>query len=66
MIPWAELDSKPNVEEMWEYWKVPFLQVLDKHAPTRSKRIRKKVSLPWAIKKLNQNDFEEIFSNVKQ
>ena len=34
-IPWAELDSKRNVDEMWECWKALFVQVLDKHAPIR-------------------------------
>ena len=42
MLPWVELDSKQNVDQMWESWKTLFLKVLDKHAPKRSKRIRKK------------------------
>ena len=21
MCPWAELDTKQNVDEMWEYWR---------------------------------------------
>ena len=47
MLPWVELDSKQNVDQMWESWKTLFLKVLDKHAPKRSKRIRKKGNVPW-------------------
>ena len=35
-----------NPSTMWEIWKDLFLQVLDKHAPLQSKKIKSKRS-PW-------------------
>ena len=28
MLPWVELDSKQNVDQMWEFWKTLFLKCL--------------------------------------
>ena len=41
-MPWANVDvhnSDPN--DMWREWKEMFLSCLDKHAPLKSKRVRK-------------------------
>ena len=32
---------------MWEIWKTLFVDVLNKHAPIQSKRIRKRGNIPW-------------------
>ena len=32
---------------MWEIWKTLFVDVLNKHAPIQSKRIRKRGNVPW-------------------
>ena len=58
MLPWVELDSKQNVDQMWESWKTLFLKVLDKHAPKRSKRIRKKGNVPWFNKTVKNKLFQ--------
>ena len=44
---------------MWECWKALFIQVLDKHAPKRSKRIRKREMFPGSIKLLKISCFKE-------
>ena len=58
MLPWVELDCKQNVDEMWECWKTLFLQVLDKHAPKRLKRLRKKGNVPWFNKSVKNKLFQ--------
>ena len=58
MLPWVELDSKQNVDQMWESWKTLFLKVLDKHTPKRSKRIRKKGNVPWFNKTVKNKLFQ--------
>ena len=42
ILPWSELDDKQNIDDMWECWNFLFVQVLDKHAPLKTKRVRKK------------------------
>ena len=58
MLPWVELDSKQNVDQMWGSWKTLFLKVLDQHAPKRSKRIRKKGYVPWFNKTVKNKLFQ--------
>ena len=58
ILPWVELDCKQNVDEMWECWKTLFLQVLDKHAPKRLKRLRKKCNVPWFNKSVKNKLFQ--------
>ena len=43
---------------MWESWKTLFLKVLDKHAPKRSKTIRKKGNVPWFNKTVKNKLFQ--------
>ena len=43
---------------MWECWKTLFLQVLDKHAPKRSKRLSKKGNVPWFNKTVKNKLFQ--------
>ena len=44
---------------MWDAWKTLFMEIVDKHAPLKTKRISKKHSpwitydLMWKIQKLN-------------
>ena len=46
VVPWEEIRSKEDVDGMWEIWKTLFVDVLNKHAPIQSKRIRKKREYP--------------------
>ena len=32
---------------MWDTWKTLFVQVLDRHAPIREKRVKSKPNVPW-------------------
>ena len=43
---WEFLDSNLDPNQMWTEWKTKFLQIVDKHAPIRTKRVRPK-SCPW-------------------
>ena len=65
ILPWSELDNKQNVDEMWECWKSLFIQVLDKHAPLKTKRVRKKGSVPWINKDIKAKLFERDFLKRK-
>jgi hypothetical protein len=42
-----------NHNSMWQIWKELFLQVLDKHAPLQSKKIKSK-KLPWITNHIKQ------------
>ena len=46
-VPWEEIRNKSDVDGMWEIWKTLFVDVLNKHAPIQSKRIRKRGNIPW-------------------
>ena len=48
---WAGSALDPN--QMWTEWKTRFLQIVDKHAPTRTKRVRSKNS-PWITADLKE------------
>ena len=39
--------NKSDVDGMWEIWKTLFVDVLNKHTPIQSKRIRKRGNIPW-------------------
>ena len=65
ILPWSELDDKQNIDEMWECWKSLFVQVLDKHAPLKTKRVRKRGSVPWINKEVRTKLFERDFLKRK-
>ncbi len=44
---WELLDSNLCVDEMWNTWKTLFLNILDRHAPIREKRVKSKPNVPW-------------------
>lgn len=50
-LPWDDVDLFSDPNEMWRVWKEMFLCCVDKHAPRKLKRIRKKRS-PWITKEL--------------
>ena len=50
---WEFLGSALNPNQMWAEWKIKFLQIVDKHAPIRTKRIRSKNS-PWITADLKE------------
>jgi hypothetical protein len=50
---------------MFECWKSSFIQVLDKHAPLKTKRVRKKGSVPWINKDIKAKLFERDFLKRK-
>ena len=51
--PWDELMRMENPNSMWLKWKSLFLEVCDKHAPIRTKRVRASRS-PW----INNDDLK--------
>ena len=50
-LPWANVDLYSDPNDMWREWKEMFLGCVDKHAPLKLKRIRKKRS-PWITREL--------------
>ncbi len=44
--PWSLMDTFDTIEGKWEYWKMTFLSVVDRHAPKRKVRARERSS-PW-------------------
>lgn len=44
--PWVNVNNFSDPNEMWTYWKSKFIEIVDKHAPLKRKRIRNKKS-PW-------------------
>ena len=51
LIQWDDISLFSHPNEMWEFWKNQFLTCINKHAPTRSKRIGNKKS-PWIMHEL--------------
>ncbi len=51
---WELLDSNLCVDEMWNTWKTLFLNILDRHAPIREKRVKSKPNVPWLTIVLNR------------
>ena len=49
---------------MWREWKIKFLNVVDTHAPLRTKRVRSKRS-PWIISELKKHMHERDIMKLK-
>ena len=66
--PWAQLSFyEADVKAMWSCWKTMFLEVLDSHVPIRSKRVRKRPSLPWLSKgRFTRYDFVACDNGLRQ
>ena len=64
--PWDELmPGTENTNRMWLKWKSLFLEVCDKHAPIRIKRVRASRS-PWINNDLKKTmSYENSFNNQK-
>ena len=50
--PWDLIDHESDINLRWSLWKTLFLNVLDKHAPIQSKRIRSKRYISWINKNI--------------
>ena len=64
-LPWGDIESSDSPNEMWDVWKDLFLNVANKHAPQKTKRVRHKPS-PWLTSELeemiiNRNQLKEKF-----
>ncbi len=51
---------------MWEIWKTLFVDVLNKHAPIRSKRRRKKGNIPWLNREVKAKLFKRDYLKKRQ
>ena len=51
---WEKIDNEQCVNRIWAVWKTLFLDVLNKHAPIRTKRIRNRSSVAWLTKAIKQ------------
>ena len=52
-IPWDNINKYDNPDSMWSSWKEFFLQVIDKHAPSKTRRVKNKKS-PWLTPNITQ------------
>ena len=52
-LPWDMSYQFENPNICWQVWKSLFLEVLDRHAPLRHKRVRG-ISVPWITPKIKQ------------
>ena len=43
---WEVIGNYPDVDGMWKTWNTLFLNVLDKPAPVREKRVKNKQNVP--------------------
>ena len=50
--PWDLIDHESDINLRWSLWTTLFLNVLDKHAPIQSKRIRSKRHISWINKNI--------------
>ena len=59
-LSWANVDLYSDPNDMWREWKEMFLGCVDKHAPLKLKRVRRKRS-PWitseGLCKIRKRDF---------
>ena len=44
--PWQVMDSMPDIDDRWEFWKRMLWEIIDSHIPLKKARVRDK-SLPW-------------------
>ena len=53
MVPWDMIYQSDNPNICWQIWKSLFLEVLDRHAPLRRKRLRDD-PVPWITPHIKQ------------
>ena len=56
--PWHLIDQESDINLRWTLWKTLYLNVLDKHAPIQSKRIRSKRHISWINKNIKNLIYE--------
>ena len=54
--PWELISNYSDVDRMWDIWKTLFMDVLDRHAPLREKRVKNKLNVPWLTSEKNSSD----------
>ena len=59
-IDWNRVTTHNNPNKMWDFWKHLLANVIDKHAPFRTKRVKNKRS-PWItnalLREIHKRDF---------
>ena len=61
---WDVLDNFQDPNDMWREWKIKFLNVVNTHAPLRTKRVRSK-RCPWITSALNKRMQKRDIMNLK-
>jgi len=44
---WSDFETLNDPNDMWSIWKEMLMQAIDKHAPLKTKRAGKKVSMDY-------------------
>ena len=72
-VPWEILEQFDNVDDIVDVWNTLFLEILDKHAPIKSHRVKKKYQPEWlsseildCMKQRNKNKLNGNISEYKQ
>ena len=58
--PWRNLYHHGNPNEMWRTWKSLLMNVIDRHAPLRTRRVSSKRS-PWVTNELKHLMFNRVY-----
>lgn len=46
VAPWSVMETPDDMDDLWEFWKNLFTNVLDSYAPLKRFRVRRR-TLPW-------------------
>ena len=63
-LPCELISLEPNPTAMWDEWKTLFMEITDKHAPLKTKRISKKHS-PWITYDLMRKIYKRNYLKTK-
>ena len=61
---WDVLDNFQDPNDMWREWKIKFLNVVDTHAPLRTKWVHSKIS-PWITSEFKKRMHERDIMKLK-
>ena len=50
-VPWEILENFDNIDDIVIVWKSLFLEILDKHAPIKSHRVKKNINQNGCLQK---------------
>ena len=59
-VPWSNIESYGNIDNIFDAWYSLFISVIDKHAPIKTHRIKNEIQPEWVtadiLDKIKQRD----------